>query len=475
MALSGSFTTNQITDYGLTTSFRFDWSATQSVANNTSTVTWTVTTIQSPTGSGYQRTIMSGSTVTVNGTNYTISSGQGAYNSLVIARGTTIINHNDDGSKTFSASVKVSLGSASSNSNVGSASFTLDVIARASTLSLNKSSLVINGTNSVVITVTKRNSAFTDSLSYNFNGTTGNLGSVANSLTWTPPVSLLSAIPNSTSGTCQIICQTYNGSTLVGTSQASITFSTDAVPTVSASIQNTTKHLDNTSYTDKWLRYVSTGTISGSASSPGATITSYRITNGTTELGTTLPLDVSNLTVNTIVVYATDSRGQTGSATISLTPWVDYIIPTVSIDKLERTSNITATSTVMATVSGTVTPSSSGLSVYCTLTCREVSAVVSTSSNTFTMLLNIGTFAREQSYTITATINDTFAEYTATATLKRAVPVIHMGNDYNNEGIPHFDVEGHLVIHGSDSKIIWIDDNGTSHEMTLSIFTSLLS
>lgn len=55
MALSGSVTTNTKTEYDITTSFKFDWTATQNTTLNQSTVSWTLTTVQSPTGTGYKR------------------------------------------------------------------------------------------------------------------------------------------------------------------------------------------------------------------------------------------------------------------------------------------------------------------------------------------------------------------------------------------------------------------------------------
>lgn len=472
MALSGSVTTNAVyrAEDNNYTSFKFSWTATQSIANNTSTVSWKVECICTNVNRG--RSINSGSYVTVNGTNYTISSGSTIYyNGDTVKTGTTTITHNADGSKTFNVYVNISLGYANSNSNTASTSFTLDVIARASTVTLNKASMVINGTNSVVITVTKKNSSFTDNLSYSFNGSSGTIASnVGSSYTWVVPVSLLNAIPNTTSAQCVITDTTYNGSTAIGASTATITLSTDVVPTFQLNVLNTTEMLDGSSYTTKWLRYISTGTVVGSASSQGATISSYKITNGATELGTALPCSFENLTTNTIVVSATDSRGVTASQTIELTPWVDYVMPTVSIDKLERVSNITATSQVIADLSGTITPSSSGLSVYATVTIYGQTIVPSLSSSNFSASTQIGTFAREQSYTITAVINDGFAEYTATARLKRAVPVIHMGNDPS----PHFDVEGNLIIHGDNAKIIWRDDNGDDWEMTLTQFKDLI-
>ena len=471
MALSGNITTN--TSYWAPdnnyTSYKFSWTATQSITNNTSTVSWKIECICTNVNRG--RSIQGGSYVTVNGTRYNISSGTIYYNGDTVKTGTTTVTHNDDGSKSFSVYVNISLGSSGSNSNTANTTFTLDTIARASTISLDKSSMVINGSNSVGITVSKRNSSFTDNLSYNFNGTTGTIvNNVGSSYSWVVPTSLLSAIPTTTSATCAITCTTYNGSTAIGTSTATITLSTDVVPTFQLNVLNTTEALDGTSYTAKWLRYISTGTVVGSAASQGATISSYKIANGATELGTSLPCNFSNLTSNTIVVSATDSRGVTASQTIELTPWVDYVMPTVSIDKLERVSNITATSQVNATLSGTITPSSSGLSVYATVTIYGQTIVPSLSSSNFSITTQIGTFAREQSYTITAVINDGFAEYTATAKLKRAVPVIHMGNDPT----PHFDVEGNLIIHGDSAKIIWRDDNGTDWEMTLTKFKSLI-
>lgn len=67
MALSGSVTTNVVTAYGLTTSFTFSWSATQNATANQSIVTWTLTTVQSPDGSGYRRGVRH-AIVTIDGT-----------------------------------------------------------------------------------------------------------------------------------------------------------------------------------------------------------------------------------------------------------------------------------------------------------------------------------------------------------------------------------------------------------------------
>jgi hypothetical protein len=52
----------------------------------------------------------------------------------------------------------------------------------------------------------------------------GDIGSkLGTSKTWTVPYSLANAIPNAKSGTCTITCQTYSGSTLIGTKTVTFT------------------------------------------------------------------------------------------------------------------------------------------------------------------------------------------------------------------------------------------------------------
>ena len=129
---SGSVSTNSITGYGLTTSFTLSWSATQSTANNTSTISWNLTTNQTPTGSGYQRTIYN-AFVTIDGTTYNLTNQTSVSNGTVLmsssSYGTKTITHNTDGTKSFSISVGVSVGQ-SSNNCTGSDTFELTTIPR---------------------------------------------------------------------------------------------------------------------------------------------------------------------------------------------------------------------------------------------------------------------------------------------------------------------------------------------------------
>lgn len=77
---------------------------------------------------------------------------------------------------------------------------------------------------SVTINTPAVNSAYRHTLRYAFGKATGTIAeNVASSKSWTPPVSLASRIPDAASGIGTIYCDTYSGSTLLGTKSVSIT------------------------------------------------------------------------------------------------------------------------------------------------------------------------------------------------------------------------------------------------------------
>lgn len=71
--------------------------------------------------------------------------------------------------------------------------------------------------NSLTIYTNRRSTASTHTISYTFGKSSGVIGSnVADSVAWTPPVSLAAQIPNATNGQCLIKCDTYYGGALTG-------------------------------------------------------------------------------------------------------------------------------------------------------------------------------------------------------------------------------------------------------------------
>lgn len=121
MALSGSVSTSKYDGRYL----KLSWTATQSVANNTSTIKWTL----SAAGGNVNWYTTGPVTVTIDGdTVYSNPSREDMYTGT-IASGTKTISHNSDGSKSFSVNIRAAIYYSSVNCT-GSATFTLNKIDR---------------------------------------------------------------------------------------------------------------------------------------------------------------------------------------------------------------------------------------------------------------------------------------------------------------------------------------------------------
>lgn len=69
----------------------------------------------------------------------------------------------------------------------------------------------------VTIYTNRLSTASTHTISYSFNAASGTIATgVADSVSWTPPVSLAAQMPSATAGLCAITCQTYSSGTLTG-------------------------------------------------------------------------------------------------------------------------------------------------------------------------------------------------------------------------------------------------------------------
>lgn len=129
MALSGSFNTSK---YNNTIGLTLSWTGTQSIANNQTTIKWTLKSSGGSSGSWWMAAPI---TVVINGTTVlSVTSrfklyGGGAYKKT----GTIVVNHNEDGSKSVAMSVRAAIYSASVNCT-GSKTFTLDKISRYATI-----------------------------------------------------------------------------------------------------------------------------------------------------------------------------------------------------------------------------------------------------------------------------------------------------------------------------------------------------
>lgn len=325
MASSGSFNTSAYNNRYLTLS----WETTsQSIDNNTSTIKWTLKGAGSASGyyiSGNFKVVINGATV------YSSSTRIELWNGTTVASGTTTISHNADGTKSFTASAEAGIYYVAVNCT-GSGSFTLDTIPRATTPTLSASTFDM-GT-SITISTPRASTSFTHTLSYTFGNLSGSIGSgIGTSTTWTVPLTLANAISNAISGVGSITCQTYNGSTLIGTKSVTFTASVPStvIPTISAvSIKEAVDGI-----ADKFSGFVQNRSMLNvtitATGAYGSTITKYETyIQSVSYLGSSF---TSNLITASgsigVLTIITDSRGRTAQATNSVTI-LEYASPTIS-------------------------------------------------------------------------------------------------------------------------------------------------
>lgn len=324
----------------------------QNIANNTSTVSFAFKIAPIETSWNWEQwgNWISYS-ININGTVYSgnIDNYDG-YSTVTLKSGTQTVTHNADGSKSITYSLKVT--------DTSGQSYTCGNASASSTLALTtipRASSVSGGSGDIgsktTITITRASNSFTHTLKYVFGSLNGTIATgVGTSYTWTIPTTFYSQIPNSNTGTGSIICETYSGSTLVGSK--TITFTAKVInsnPTFSAS--NVTYADTNTSVTaitgnnqhivqNKSNLKV---TYSSAVAKNSATIKNYTFTvNGVTKTSTasngTIDFGVINSASNlTLTATVEDSRGNKTTVTKTITV-LAYNAPTTSTT-LHRLNN----------------------------------------------------------------------------------------------------------------------------------------
>lgn len=229
------------------------------------------------------------------------------------------VPHNSDGTKTVPLSLKVDINAAGYGSAEYRWDYQLATIPRASPISAS------NGTlgSAMTLTIDRKSSSFTHTVRYNWQGTTGTVGTgIGTSTSYTPPLTFASNIPNSTSGTITFYCDTYSGSTLVGTSQttATLTVPDSIIPTIGGlTLEETAAAMNGISTSTEFAQILSRvkATVTGASGVYGSTIKSYSITVVNQNLTLTENGGVFDYFKNngTFIVRATvtDSRGRTSS------------------------------------------------------------------------------------------------------------------------------------------------------------------
>lgn len=347
LSLSGSFTNyfqGNASRFHITTR----WSATQNIANNTSTIT--ATTSIKPEGAVSSSANKVGS-ITIAGNrksfNFTIGS-MSAHQSKVVDTHTVTVTHNSNGTGSASIASTLDLAITYSGKYMGSLSTSgtasLDTIPRASSIG------IINGNqigSAITINITRASTSFTHKVWIRYPGGSWELltSSAGTSATFTSPLSACSYYPNSTSGNLEVSIQTMSGSTNIGSAlykNHTVNVPTSVVPKFS-SLSVSEAVASVASLVGAYVQSKSKVkvTINSPVGIYGSTISSYRIelpgtdTTVASSITSNFISSSGNLTVKGTVY---DSRGRSFSRTVTISV-LSYHDPKIENVKFERANN----------------------------------------------------------------------------------------------------------------------------------------
>lgn len=241
---------------------------------------------------------------------------------------TARIYHNDDGSKSFSASISGWFYSYGDKS--GSKNFSLPTIPRVSDIEIDIDTVLADGTSQVIATATKKADAFTDMLTVSLGDYSKEIES---GVAFTIPEEWNNAIPG-TSAVATVKVETFSDTTSIGSKVADLTITVPetVVPVINdLDIFEAVVAVTN-AFGNRFVQNLSQLNVEVDASGAyGSTIRSYSSSlDGVNYIQQAFTSNVIK-TAGTleIKVKVTDSRGRTAEDTFSVDV-VEYIKPTIT-------------------------------------------------------------------------------------------------------------------------------------------------
>ena len=397
-----------------------------SATTNSGKISWSLKIkmlVASPSYSNGTSTV----TVTIGGKRrYTGDSwdvrGVAAGSSKTIASGSFTQTHSSDGSLSLSVAASIS-----SSTQFGSASlsgtFKGTTIPRATTPSVSPTTVALGS--AVTISTPRASSAFTHNLYYKIGSGswTRFATGVGTSYSWTVPKSIASSFPSNSSGTITIGCNTYNGSTQIGSTKSislnfTIPSTSEFMPSVSSlSVAEAVSGVTS-AFGNRYVQGLSKLNISVSASGAyGSSIRSYStIVDGVTYTSSTFQSNTINQSGTlTITTTVSDSRGRTAnkSTTISVLAYSPPTITSMTYQQCDAdgTANPTGSSTKI-TISGRVTDVASQNTRSLTLKWKKSTdsayqtRTLTTSGYTFTVSTIVNSTTIDETYEFVAVLSD---------------------------------------------------------------------
>lgn len=326
------------------------------IANNQSRIDWTAGVWVGSGNLWYSNAVKINS-IYIDGGD---SLGSGTYSNITSngyhqkLSGSKWVTHNNDGNKNINVSIS---GWFYSSYNVsGSVSFDLQQIPRASGVS------VTNGyiDSPLTISISRHAASFTHTLKYYFGNESGTIETktASTSVSWTPPLRLCNQVPKENSGWGQIVCDTYSGDTLIGTSSCQITLYvpssvgltlSDGWATVAPYNTGTTAASMN-GYVQGYskARVMFNSSHISTANSYGAGIKAYRVVFDGKDLDDPyLTPTLQRPDTFSITCYVTDDRDRTQSAILNFTvqPYSSPTMSGISCFRCDKDGNASDTGT----------------------------------------------------------------------------------------------------------------------------------
>ena len=455
---SGSFTTSGYSDAYSPDHYVFSWSlSSQSIVDNTTTINWSVVAAGGAT-SGYYNTVRE-RYVTVYGVTKSASDAQVTYNGTTPFSGTTVIKHDANGKGSFSASCGGAFEYSGAYNSTGSGSWDLPTIARATTPVLAATTITMGS--AVNITLTPANGTFKHKLRYDFGSVSGSADGFSvgaeytaqgnTTVTFTPPTSLGSQIPNALSGTGKIVCYTYTSSGAhIGTTSVNITLN---IPSYTPSITNVTlTGVPETLLNGAYVKGKSKASINFNyATQYGAGIKSIKtVIDGVEYTGIPVTTNVLSAGSKTAKITFIDTRDKSVTVESSAIQVYDYAIPNITEFSLARQSDGT---TVIATIKGSISAINNKNTKTIKVTLNGVTNTVTSSAYTINATTTFTNVSTDQTFTGKAVFTDSYTSVERIATLPTIAVTMDFYKDGNGIAMGKVAEQGNLLDIAWDERI----------------------
>lgn len=357
----------------------------------------------------------------------------GEENALLYASGSTTVEHNADGTKTFIFSFTYDQTQSSTLDKVViQGTYTCAPIVLPSTLIVNDG--ILGKEQSILIS--RPSSGYTDTITYTIGGTTGVIAdrTSAASVAWTPSLDIATTDISKADFECIYTITTYNGSTLVGTTQKAVTLSLpasasiilpeNAVSVIAMNPMPALAGVADIIATKTYIKVQFNSAIVGDEY--GASITSVSATyNGDTQTGTSTSaniyfMNVPNAGTNNVTYKITNSRGRTVSGTVSFValPYNTPYIASLSAKRCNVNGEIMDNGSYIK-ISGTPSCDNYGTNAvsmtFNVYTQSGSQAIPSVSLSSLPAIIGAGMVLPQNTYTLSINIKDSlFGEQTYT-------------------------------------------------------------